>query len=114
MDTDKTTPKVQGVDKVIAQRRIEYERAHPKPVAPEVVESTEQAVMVVGEGIAVEYECPKCGRRGVEKSKYKDCCVDCAAAEKARYSVAHRANTGWQEEAAEPCDDDWEDHLLEL
>ena len=101
MDTDKTTPKVQGVDKVIAQRRIEYERAHPKQEAPEAAESTEQAGMVVGESIAVEYECPKCGRRGVEKSKYKDCCVDCAAAEKARYNVAHRANTGWQEEAAE-------------
>ena len=78
------TPKVQGVDKVIAQRRIEYEKTHPKTVAPEAVESTKHTGMVVGESIAVEYECPKCGRRGVEKSKYKDCCVDCASAEKAR------------------------------
>lgn len=68
------------------------------------MDNNKQRGLVVGTSMTIEqkpYTCPKCGRSGVEKHKKKDCCVDCAKAEKARYDVAHRANAGWQEEAAE-------------
>ena len=68
------------------------------------MDSKRQRGLVVGTSTAIEekpYMCPKCGRSGVEKHKSKDCCVDCAAAEKARNNLAHRANAGWQDVAAE-------------
>ena len=68
------------------------------------MDNNKQMELVVGTSTAIEekpYMCPKCGRSGVEKHKSKDCCVDCAAAEKARNNVAHRANAGWQDVAAE-------------